>query len=83
MIPLEDTAADIIGKAQRGLQISDSQLAERANIGVEQIRAARDGGAIDEGTIGALAPVSCSRAGAVSSRNKLRLQTPDATNPEG
>ena len=30
MIPLEDTAADIIGKAQRGLAISDSQLAERA-----------------------------------------------------
>ena len=32
-IPLEDTAADIIGKAQRGLGISDSQLAEKARRG--------------------------------------------------
>jgi hydroxyacylglutathione hydrolase len=57
MIPLEDSAADIIGKAQRGLQISDSELAARAGISVEQIRTAREGGAIDEATIRALAPV--------------------------
>ena len=57
MIPLEDTAADIIGKAQRGLQISDSQLADRAGVTIEQIRAARDSGAIDEATIRAAAPV--------------------------
>jgi hydroxyacylglutathione hydrolase len=31
-IPLEDNAGDIIGKAQRGLGISDSQLAERAGL---------------------------------------------------
>ena len=30
MIPLEDNAGDIIGKAQRGLGISDSELAEKA-----------------------------------------------------
>ena len=29
MIPLEDNATDIIGKAQRGLGISDSELAEK------------------------------------------------------
>jgi len=29
MIPLEDNVGDIIGKAQRGLGISDSELAER------------------------------------------------------
>ena len=56
MIPLEDNAADIIGKAQRGLQISDSQLAETSGIAVDQIRSARDGGAIDEAMIRALAP---------------------------
>ncbi|CAA9253991.1 MAG: MBL-fold metallo-hydrolase superfamily [uncultured Chthoniobacterales bacterium] len=56
MIPLEDSAADIIGKAQRGLQISDSELAERSNLTAEQIRAARDG-AFDEATVLALAPV--------------------------
>lgn len=54
MIPLEDTAADIVGKAQRGLRISDSQLAERARVSVEQIRRARDG-ELDEETIRALA----------------------------
>ena len=31
-IPLEDNVGDIIGKAQRGLRISDSQLAERAGL---------------------------------------------------
>jgi len=30
MIPLEDNVGDIIGKAQRGLGISDSQLAEKS-----------------------------------------------------
>lgn len=56
MIPLEDTVADIIGKAQRGLQISDSQLAERSRLPVEQIRRAR-AGELSEEAIGALAPV--------------------------
>jgi len=31
-IPLEDNVGDIIGKAQRGLRISDSQLADRAGL---------------------------------------------------
>ena len=31
-IPLEDNVSDVIGKAQRGLGISDSQLAERSGI---------------------------------------------------
>ena len=57
MIPLEDTAADIIGKAQRGLQLADSELAQKSSVGVDEIRRARDGGAIDEQTIRALAPV--------------------------
>lgn len=57
MIPLEDTAADIIGKAQRGLQISDSQLAERAGMAVDQIRSARDGALTDEAIVHAIAPV--------------------------
>ena len=56
MIPLEDTAADIIGKAQRGLQISDSQLAEKSGLSADEIRRARDG-AIDEATLRAVAPV--------------------------
>jgi len=42
-IPLEDNVSDIIGKAQRGLGISDSQLAERAGVSAEAVRKLRNG----------------------------------------
>lgn len=42
-IPLEDNVSDIIGKAQRGLGISDSQLAERSGVSAEKIRRVREG----------------------------------------
>ncbi len=42
-IPLEDNAGDIIGKAQRGLALSDSQLAEKSGLNPEQTRRLRDG----------------------------------------
>jgi hydroxyacylglutathione hydrolase len=42
-IPLEDNVSDIIGKAQRGLGISDSQLAERLGLGAEEVRKLRGG----------------------------------------
>jgi len=42
-IPLEDNVSDIIGKAQRGLGISDSQLAERAGVSSENVRRLRSG----------------------------------------
>jgi glyoxylase-like metal-dependent hydrolase (beta-lactamase superfamily II) len=53
-IPLEDNVSDIIGKAQRGLGISDSQLAERAGVSIEKIRKLRDGDFDDD----AVAPVA-------------------------
>jgi glyoxylase-like metal-dependent hydrolase (beta-lactamase superfamily II) len=56
MIPLEDTAADIIGKAQRGLAISDSQLAERAGIAPDRVRGLREG-EFDEASLTAVAPI--------------------------
>src|SRR5437879_8099996 len=43
MIPLEDNVADIIGKAQRGLRISDSELAEKARVDPQKIHKLRDG----------------------------------------
>src|SRR5919106_3313189 len=55
MIPLEDNVGDIIGKAQRGLGISDSQLAEKSGIGADQLRKIRDG-KFDEATLRAIAP---------------------------
>lgn len=42
-IPLEDTVADIIGKAQNGLNINDVALAERAEVPIEIIRALKSG----------------------------------------
>lgn len=55
-IPLEDTFADVIGKAQRGLGISDSQLAEKARVSSAEVRKLR-GGEVDEMTIYRVAPV--------------------------
>jgi hydroxyacylglutathione hydrolase len=43
IIPLEDNVGDVIGKAQRGLGISDSQLAERAAVDAATIRKLRGG----------------------------------------
>src|SRR2546425_7885360 len=43
MIPLEDNFSDIIGKAQRGLRISDTELAEKARVSSQKIRRLREG----------------------------------------
>jgi glyoxylase-like metal-dependent hydrolase (beta-lactamase superfamily II) len=56
MIPLEDNAGDIIGKAQRGLGISDSKLAEKARVSSETIRKLREGG-VDEAALLSVAPI--------------------------
>jgi glyoxylase-like metal-dependent hydrolase (beta-lactamase superfamily II) len=64
MIELEDNVGDIIGKAQRGLGISDSQLAEKSGLKPEQLRQIRDGN-YDESAIRAIAPVLNLDAGAL------------------
>src|SRR2546423_6572436 len=56
MIELEDNVGDIVGKAQRGLSISDSELANKAGVNADAVRKARDGHA-DEATLRAIAPV--------------------------
>jgi len=56
MIPLEDNVGDIIGKAQRGLGISDSELAKKARVSSETIRKLREGG-IDESALLNVAPI--------------------------
>jgi hydroxyacylglutathione hydrolase len=55
-IPLEDNVSDIIGKAQRGLGVSDSQLAERSGVSAEKIRKLREGD-FDDDAIERAAPV--------------------------
>jgi glyoxylase-like metal-dependent hydrolase (beta-lactamase superfamily II)/DNA-binding XRE family transcriptional regulator len=56
MIPLEDNVGDIIGKAQRGLGISDSELAQKAGVNPQTIRKLRDGD-FDQDTLLSIAPV--------------------------
>ena len=55
-IPIEDNFTDIIGKAQRGLAISDSQLAEKSGANAEAIRQLREG-KFDRATSDRIAPV--------------------------
>ena len=55
-IPLEDNVSDVVGKAQRGLGISDSQLAERAGLSAEKVRKVRSGD-FDDDSIDRIAPV--------------------------
>ncbi len=55
-IPLEDTFADVIGKAQRGLGLSAEELASKAQV-TESALAAVMGGKFDAATVRALAPV--------------------------
>ncbi len=42
-IPLEDNYEDVINKAQRGFGLSDEELARRAEISVEDLRAVKSG----------------------------------------
>lgn len=46
-IPLEDNFNDVINKAQRGLKISDADLAARAGVSAEELAAVKDGKPID------------------------------------
>ena len=55
-IPLEDNISDVIGKAQRGLGISDSQLAERTGVTADKVRSLRSGD-FDEDAIDRIAAV--------------------------
>jgi hydroxyacylglutathione hydrolase len=56
MIDLEDNVGDIVGKAQRGLGISDSELAKKSGASTDTIRKIRDGD-LDEATLREIAPV--------------------------
>src|SRR5438270_639279 len=56
MIPLEDNFSDVIGKAQRGLRLSDTELAEKARVSSQKIRLLREG-TFDELAVVRVAPV--------------------------
>jgi hydroxyacylglutathione hydrolase len=46
-IPLEDNFTDVIGKSQRGLGITDQQLADRADVSLDDLAAVKGGQSID------------------------------------
>jgi glyoxylase-like metal-dependent hydrolase (beta-lactamase superfamily II) len=46
-IPLEDNFNDVINKAQRGLKLSDADLAKRSEVSAEDLAAVKGGKAID------------------------------------
>ena len=53
-IPLEDSFSDIVGKAQRGLKLSDDALAQQAGVTKEALAAVKSGEA-NEAAMRALA----------------------------
>ena len=55
-IPLEDTAADIVGKAMRGLKLTDADVAAKAGIDADAVASFLDG-TYDERTARAVAPL--------------------------
>lgn len=55
-IPLEDNFTDVLGKAQRGLGLSDRQLAERSGVSVEIISRLHQG-QFDRAAIDRIAPI--------------------------
>ena len=55
-IPIEDTAIDVVGKAQRGLGLSDTQLAEKARVKTSDLKNLRRGD-LDEMVLWRIAPV--------------------------
>ena len=56
LIPLEDTCADIVGKAMRGLKLTDAEVAEKAGVTPGALASLKDGD-FDEKTACAVAPV--------------------------
>ena len=48
MIPLEDQLSDVIGKARRGLRLSEAQLAHDSGVGLENVEAFARGERLDD-----------------------------------
>ncbi len=82
MIPLEDNAFDILGKAQRGLGLSDSQLAEKSGQTVEQVRQLREG-RLNEATVRAVAPILGLHTDSLLKLARGEWQPEAVTPPEG
>jgi hydroxyacylglutathione hydrolase len=80
-IPLEDTHADIVGKAIRGLKLTDADVAAKAGVSAEALESLK-GGAFDEKTARAVAPVLGLGADALVSMGK-KAWTPEPADVAG
>ena len=47
-IPLEDELGDVIGKARRGLRLSEAQLAQNSGVSLENVEAFAKGERLDD-----------------------------------
>jgi hydroxyacylglutathione hydrolase len=74
-IPLEDSFADVIGKAQRGLKISDDDLGKRAGVSIEQLTKLK-AGEFDETAARKVAPTLNLSANALAELGKKSWYPP-------
>ena len=81
LIPLEDSFADIVGKAMRGLKLTDAHAAELAGVAPEAIHRLRDG-EWDETAACKLAPVLGLKADALADLGN-RAWTPSRVSVAG
>jgi glyoxylase-like metal-dependent hydrolase (beta-lactamase superfamily II) len=72
-IPLEDNFTDVLGKAMRGLGLSDSGLAAKSGVAIPQVKLLR-GGEVDENALRTVAPVLGLNAGALVALARGRWQ---------
>jgi hydroxyacylglutathione hydrolase len=82
MMELEDNFGDVIGKAQRGLGMSDSELAKRSGANADTIRKVRDG-QFEEGTLRAIAPALNLDAGTLVDLAQGKYQPAPLENLDG
>lgn len=82
MIDLEDNVGDIVGKAQRGLGISDSELAKKSGADIETIRSVRDG-RFDEAAVRSIAPALNLDANALADLGKGDYRPKPIENVDG
>ncbi len=76
-IPLEDNFNDVLGKAQRGLQLTDEQLAKKAGVSLPELAHAKEG-QFDEAAVRKLAPVLNLKADALVALGKKSCHPKDA-----
>jgi glyoxylase-like metal-dependent hydrolase (beta-lactamase superfamily II) len=77
-IPLEDTYADILGKAMRGLKLDDAAVAQRAGVGVAELHALR-GGEFSVAIAQKIAPLLGLNGGALAALAQKRYRPADVT----